>query len=54
MCVFPPNENSEADVAAIDAVIAEAEAEVQNGELMDASEALSTLKKKYFGEKADY
>ena len=54
MCVFPPNENSEADVAAIDAVIAEAEAEVQNGELMDASEVLSTLKKKYFGEKADY
>ena len=54
MCVFPANKDSEADVAAIDAVIAEAEAEVQNGELMDASEALSTLKKRYFGEKTDY
>ena len=54
MCVFPPNENSEADVAAIDAVIAEAEAEVQNSKLMDASEALSALKKRYFGEKTDY
>ena len=54
MCVFPANKDFAADVYTIDAGIAEAEAEVQNSMLMDASEALSALKKRYFGEKTDY
>ena len=54
MCVFPANKDLAADVYTIDAGIAEAEAEVQNSMLMDASEALSALKKRYFGEKTDY
>ena len=54
MCVFPANKDLAADVYTIDAGIAEAEAEVQNSKLMDASEALSALKKRYFGEKTDY
>lgn len=35
--------------ARIDAAIAEAEAEVQNGELLNAKEALSALRRKHFG-----
>ena len=54
MCVFPANKDLAADVYTIDVGIAEAEAEVQNSKLMDASEALSALKKRYFGEKTDY
>lgn len=35
--------------ARIDAAIAEAEVEVQNGELLNAKEALSALRRKHFG-----
>ena len=35
--------------AQMDTAIAEAEAEVQRGELLDAREALSTLRRKHFG-----
>lgn len=35
--------------AQIDTAIAEAEAEVQRGELLDAKEALSALRRKHFG-----
>ena len=35
--------------AKVDAAIAEAEAEVQRGELLDAKEALSALRRKHFG-----
>ena len=35
--------------AQMDAAIAEAEAEIQRGELLDAREALSALRRKHFG-----